>query len=120
MTRRLALVSACLVVLSASLWAIGQESLEEALGLFDLDGDIRVAFSEVGKAQIERIIAVLREALGVPDVLDEESESEVGAFPVAVENKDLVTKLSQAYYSYADAFLRDHPDQRATFLKGKQ
>jgi hypothetical protein len=41
---------------------------------------------------------------------------------VAFEDKHLVNKLSQAYYSYADAFMRDAPvaTQRATFLMGKQ
>jgi len=118
MKRGVALVSICLVV--TGILAVAQESLEEALALFDPNGDVHVAFSEEGKAQLERIIEALREALGVPSVLDEESETEVGALPVPSESKDLVNKLSQAYYSYADAFLRDHPDQRSTFLKGKQ
>jgi hypothetical protein len=118
MKRRVALLSVCLVVLSVV--AVAQESLEDVLTLFDPDGDVHVAFSDEGKAQLERIIDVLRQTLGVPDYLDEESETEVGAFPVGLEKKDIVNKLSQAYYSYADAFLRDHPAQRATFLKGKQ
>ena len=118
MKRQFAVLSVCLLALSITGFA--QESLEDALGLFDPNGDIHIAFSEEGEAQLEQIIAVLREALGVPDYLDEESESEVGALPVAAADKDLVNKISQAYYSYADAFLRDHPDQRSTFLKGKQ
>jgi len=118
MKRRFTVLSVCLLALSIA--AFGQESLEDALDLFDLNGDVHVTFSDEGKAQLERIIVALREALGVPDYLDEESESEVGALPVAPEDKDLVNKLSQAYYSHADAFLRDHPDQRSTFLKGKQ
>jgi len=103
-----------------TLSAASQMSFDEALVLFDPDGDVHVAFSDEGKAQLEGIIAALRDALGVPEVLDEESEAEVGSFPVAADAKDTINKLSQAYYSYADAFLRDHPDQRATFLKGKQ
>ena len=118
MKRRFALLSVCLVALSVV--GVAQESLEDVLELFDTDGDVHVAFSEEGKAQLERIIAVLRETLGVPDYLDEESESEVGAFSVSPDRKDLVNRLSQAYYSYADAFLRDQPNQRSTFLKGKQ
>jgi len=118
MKHRVALVFGCLMSLAALGGA--QETLDEALSLFPPSEDVYVPFSEEGKAQLERIIVVFRDALGVPDVLDEESESEVGAFPVASGDKDLVTKLSQVYYSYADAFLRDHPDQRATFLKGKQ
>jgi hypothetical protein len=118
MKRPFVFLSICL--LSLSTVVIAQGTLEDVLGLFDQSGDVHVAFSEEGKVQLERIIAVLRETLGVPDYLNEESESEVGALPVASEDKDLVSKLSQAYYSYADAFLRDQPNQRTTFLKGKQ
>ncbi len=115
---RFAVLAVCLAVVSAI--AVAQDSIEEVVDLFDPDGDVHVAFSDEGEAQLERIIAVLRETLGVPEYLDEESEAEVGALPVAAEDKDLVNKLSQAYYSYADAFLRGRPDQRSTFLKGKQ
>jgi hypothetical protein len=114
------IVLAAAAVLALSFACAAQESLEEALALFDVDGDVHVSFDDVGKVQLERIIAVLRDALGVPDYLNEESESEVGALPVAGDQKDLVNKLSQAYYSYADAFLRERPNQRSTFLKGKQ
>ena len=117
---RRAFVVLCIGCAFLSLSAASEMPIDEALALFDPDGDVHVAFSDVGKAQLEGIIAALRGALGVPDVLDEESEAEVGAFPVAADAKDLINKLSQAYYSYADAFLRDHPDQRVTFLKGKQ
>jgi hypothetical protein len=114
------IVTLVVALAALSVVCVGQETLEEALALFDPDGDVHVSFDDVGQAQLERIIAVLRDALGVPDLVDETSESEVGALPVAADQKDLVNKLSQAYYSYADAFLRDHPDQRSTFLKGKQ
>jgi len=96
-----------------------QETVDEALALFAESGDVHVSFSDEGQAQVERIIEILLDALGVPEYLDETSESEVGAFPVALEDKNLVNKLSQAYYTYADAFLRDLPNQRETFLKGK-
>jgi len=111
-----------LTVLAVSVCILGtaQETLDEALALFDPNGDIHVPFSDEGRAQLSRIINRLREALGVPEYLNEESESEVGSFAVAPQDKDLVTKLSQAYYSCADAFLRGLPTQRATFLKGKQ
>jgi len=120
MKARLVLLSICLCLVSSGVAAFGQETLEDALNLFSPSGDVHVTFDDAGKVQVERIIAVLREALGVPDYLDEESESEVGALPVGTDEKGLVTKLSQAYYTYADAFLRNHPDQRSTFLKGKQ
>ena len=120
MKARLVLTAVCLGCLFAGGAVLGQETLEEALALFSENADVHVTFDDVGKGQVERVIAVLREALAVPDFLDEESESEVGALPVAMEDKDLVVKLSQAYYTYADAFLRNHPDQRSAFLKGKQ
>jgi len=118
MKRKLIVILIGLAIVSAVCSA--QASLEEALALFAPSGDVHIPFSDEGKVQLEGIIDVLRSALGVPDVLDEESEAEVGAFPVAAEAKDLVVKLSQAYYTYADAFLPNHPDQRGTFLKGKQ
>ncbi len=118
MLRRLILLLICLA--AVPMLAVSEGVLDEALALFDPNGDVRVPFSDEGEAKLEWIIDVLRDALGVPDVLDEESEAEVGVFPVEPDAKDLINKLSQAYYSYADAFLRDHPDQRATFLKGKQ
>ncbi len=118
MKRILALLPLGLAVLAVA--AMGQDTLQQALDLFDPDGDIRVEHSEEGREQIVRIIERLREALGVPEYLNETSESEVGAYAVAPADKDLVNKLSQAYYSYADAFLRGEPNQRETFLKGKQ
>jgi len=116
--RHIALLWVC--CLSLGVVGAAQQTLEEALALFDVDGDIHITFSEEGQEQLRQVIERLQEALGVPDYLNEESESEVGAFPVAPEDKDLINKLSQAYYSYADAFLRGLPNQRATFLKGKQ
>ncbi|UCF09643.1 MAG: hypothetical protein JSW65_06170 [Candidatus Bipolaricaulota bacterium] len=106
-------------VASAPLWA---DALEDVLALFPESSDVMVPLTEEGKAQLEAAIEALKDALGVPEYLDESSEDEVGRLPVAPEDKHLVNKLSQAYYSYADAFLRDAPvaAQRAAFLKGKQ
>jgi len=117
MKRSLCLALIGLVFLAGATFA--QETLDDALALFAEQGDVRVAYSAEGQEQLERIIEILLDALGVPEYLDELSESEVGAFSVAMEDKDLVNKLSQAYYTYADAFLRDLPNQRETFLKGK-
>ena len=98
------------------------DPLEDALALFPESSDVLVPLTEEGRSQLEAAIDAIKTALGVPDYLDEESEDEVGAFTMAMEDKHLVNKLSQAYYSYADAFLRDTPvaNQRAVFLKGKQ
>ncbi len=108
-----------IVCLAVAPLAWAEMSLDDALALFPASSDVLVTLSPEGQAQLEEVIRVLRAELGVPDFLNEANEDEVGAFPVAMEKKDLVNKLSQAYFTYADAFLRDLPNQRDTFLKGK-
>jgi len=95
-------------------------SIEEALSLFSTDDDMMISFSAEGLAQLEQAIDAIRIELGVPDYLDETNEDQVGSFAVAPEDKDLVNKLSQAYYTLADVFLRQLPNQEETFLMGKQ
>jgi hypothetical protein len=106
----------CLAVAPLA-WA--DAALEAALVLFPASSDVLVSLSPEGQEQLEEAIQALRAELGVPGFLNETNETEVGAFPVALEKKDLVNKLSQAYYTYADVFLRDLPNQSDTFLKGK-
>jgi len=113
-------MAVALVMLAGVGGVLAAGTIEEALALFPGTTDVAVPFSEEGGAQLAAAIETVKEALGVPDYLDEESESEVGSFPVAAEDKHLVNVLSQAYYTYADVFLREQPHQRSTFLKGKQ
>lgn len=95
-------------------------SIGDAMALFSADDDMMVSFDAEGQGQLERAIDAIRVELGVPDYLDETDESQVGAFAVAPDDKDLVNKLSQAYYTLADVFLRGLPSQERTFLMGKQ
>ena len=54
----------------------------------------------------------------MPDDLNEGSEDAVGDFEVAVEDKDVVNMLSQAYYTLANVFL-DEPEDEDIYLRGK-
>lgn len=93
--------------------------LNDALGLF-VDQDIMVPYSEEGEAQLMEIIAAFREALGVPDGLDETHERAVMEFNVDPDLQDVVNKLAQCYYTLADAFLGDEEAVlRPIYLKGK-
>jgi len=78
-------------------------TLDQALALFQND-NIAVTFTNEGREQLIEIIATLRGALGVTDALDEESEDAVMAFAVDASMKDVVNKLSQAYYTLANVF----------------
>lgn len=98
--------------------ALGQMSLEGALGIFRED-DVVAPFNDQGKAQLEAAIAAFKAALGVPDTLDEESEDQVGEFVVDLANKDIVNKLSQCYYTLANIFLTGKNQQLPVYKKGK-
>jgi len=109
------------VLLLAVTLAVASQAmpLNEALGLF-VDEDIMIPYSEDGKAQLEEIIAAFREALGVPDDLNEANEAAVMALSVDPELMDVVNKLAQSYYTLADAFLgEEEAVLRPVYLKGK-
>jgi hypothetical protein len=108
-----------LVVLLGFAGVVSGMTLDEAFALFE-GGDMNVPYNVDGRTLLEEAIAVLRETLGVPDTLDEMVEKTVTAFPVDIALKDVVNKLSQAYYTLADAFLGGvEPDELNTYLKGK-
>ncbi len=114
------LVGACLVLVGFVAMAQTQTpsmTLQTALGYFRNDS-IMIPYSDAGKAQLEEIIAALRTALGVPATLDETNEDQVGTFPVDTSLKDVVNKLSQAYYTLANVFTPE-ADQEQVYLKGK-
>ncbi len=94
-------------------------TLDQALDLFQND-NIAVTFDVegVGRDTLLEIIATLRSALGVTDALDEENEDAVMAFAVDASLKDVVTKLSQAYYTLANVFYTPETNL-PTYLRGK-
>ncbi|RLE39720.1 hypothetical protein DRJ12_00130, partial [Candidatus Acetothermia bacterium] len=93
-------------------------SLDDALALFH-GSDIMIQYNDEGRATLEEMIAAFHDALGVPADLDETNEDVVMAFDIDSEQLDIVNKLSQAYYTYADVFLDGDPSERATYLSGK-
>ena len=104
-----------LVGFGLSLYAM---TLDEALALFS-GSDIMIEYNNEGRAQLEEMIDAFREALGVPADLDEANEDAVMAFDADSAKIDIINKLSQAYYTYADAFLGGDPEERGTYLRGK-
>jgi hypothetical protein len=108
----LALVTLCAI--GASGLAM---TLDGALALFQND-NIAVTYTDEGREQLLEVIATLRAALGVTDALNEENEDVVNEFVVDASLKDVVTKLSQAYYTLANVFYTPETNE-ATYLKGK-
>lgn len=92
--------------------------LEDALAIFRSDRVV-VEYSDQGRAQLEAAIDALRSALGVPDDLDEESERDVNAFFVPVEERDLVATLSQAYFTLGVVFAKGEAGEPDAYRKGK-
>jgi len=93
--------------------------LDTALGYFQNEA-VMIEYSEAGRAVLEEIIEVFHAELGVTDALNELNEDDVMAFTVAMEDQLVVNRLSQAYYTLANAFLGGQaPDEEQTYLKGK-
>ncbi len=91
--------------------------LDTALSYYQNDS-FTIEYSDTGQAQLLGIIDAFKAALGVPGDLDEKSEDKVGAFPVDISLKDIVTKLSQAYYTLGNVFV-DPKKNEDIYLKGK-
>jgi len=114
------LAALAVALMSLSMFAQETMDLDTALSFFDENSTIQIQYSDEGRLQLEGIIAALRGALGVTGDLDELDEFGVNAFYVAPENKDIVNKLSQCYYTLADAFLEGvEPNELNTYKKGK-
>ncbi len=93
--------------------------LDEALALIP-EHDVMISYDTEGRAQLEATIGVFRSALGVTAALDELDERAVNRFPVDPELRHVVNKLSQSYYTLADAFLEQGSEAaRQAYLKGK-
>lgn len=95
----------------------GPMSLDTALEYFQNDS-IMIPYSDQGRAELQGMIDAFRTALGIPATLDETNEDQVEAFSVDASQKDLLNKLSQAYYTLANVFTPD-ADQEQLYLKGK-
>ena len=92
--------------------------LEEALAVFR-DGRLIVEYSDHGRAQLESAIETFKNALGIPKNLNEKSEKDVNAFAVDQDQKDLVNKLSQCYFTLGAMFMKGENNQEDIHRKGK-
>jgi len=93
-------------------------SLEDALAIFQGDRVV-VEYNSQGRARLESTIEALKGAIGVPGNLNEDSEREVDLFSVAPEERDLVIKLSQAYFTLGVIFANGRDEGAAAYRKGK-
>jgi hypothetical protein len=93
-------------------------TVDEALGLFQ-GSDIMISYNDEGRATLDEMIVAFLGALCVPEGLDETNEDAVMAFDVDAGIINIINKLSQTYYTLADAFLDDDPEERPTYLRGK-
>lgn len=119
--RKLVLVGVCLL-LFMGVTAVAQDEpvtmdLETALSYCQSDSFV-IEHSDAGRVQLEGMINAFRTALGLSEDLDETSEDKVGALEIDMSLKDVVNKLSQAYYTLANVFV-DPSENKDLYLKGK-
>jgi hypothetical protein len=94
------------------------DPLEEAMTVFR-DGRVIVEYSDHGRARLESAIAAFKDALDVPVSLEELDEDAVDAFPIGVEWRPQVTRLSQCYFTLATVFLKGEEGEEDAYRKGK-
>ncbi|MEA1871492.1 MAG: TRAP transporter TatT component family protein [Candidatus Bipolaricaulota bacterium] len=119
--RKLVLVGVCLL-LFMGVTAVAQDEpvtmdLDTALSYYQNDSFV-IEYSDAGKTQLLGIIDAFKAALGVTEDLDETSEDAVVAFDIDISLKDIVNKLSQAYYTLGNVFV-DPSENEDIYLKGK-
>ncbi len=119
--RKLVLVGVCLL-LFMGVTAVAQDEpvtmdLDTALSYYQNDS-FMIECSDAGKTQLLEMINAFRTALGLSEDLDETSEDKVGALEIDMSLKDVVNKLSQAYYTLANVFV-DLSENKDIYLKGK-
>ena len=119
--RKLVLVGVCLL-LFMGVTAMAQDEpvtmdLDTALSYCQSDSFV-IEYSDTGRVQLEGMINAFRTALGVSEDLDETSEDKVDALEIDISLKDVVNKLSQAYYTLANVFV-DEPDDTDIYIMGK-
>ncbi len=120
--KRLVLLFCLCMLVFAGVGALAQDEpttmdLATALAFWSNDS-IAIEYSDAGQVQLEEIIAALKTGLGVPADLDETNEDAVGDFAIDISLKDVVNKLSQAYYTLANVFI-DPSENEDIYLKGK-
>ncbi len=95
-------------------------TLDEAIALIPDDGDVAVYYDDAGRAAVEAAIGMLEQAVGVTAAFNPLREDDYNALPIPAEEKSLVSKLSQAYYTLGDVFLHNQSDQqKAIFDRGQ-
>lgn len=119
---RKALVLTLMLASIAGLVGFAQDTmdLETALSRF-VNDQIMVEYGADGQVQLVQIIETLKDAVGAPDDLNEQSEEAVGALDIDMSLKHVVNKLSQAYYTLANVFLTGEDQEFPTdvYLAGK-
>ena len=119
--RKLVLVGVCLL-LFMGVTAVAQDEpvtmdLDTALSYYQNDSFV-IEYSDAGRVQLEAMINAFKTALGLSEDLDETSEDKVGALEIDMSLKDVVNRLSQAYYTLANVFV-DPSENKDIYLKGK-
>ncbi|TFH11070.1 MAG: hypothetical protein E4H08_02225 [Candidatus Atribacteria bacterium] len=117
--RKLLLFTTVLVVALGGVALLAQAmDLETALSFF-VNDQIMIEYSDAGKAQLEEIIVAMKVGVGAPDNLNEDSEEAVGALVIDLSLKEVVNKLSQAYYTLANVFTENDEEGYPIFRAGK-
>ncbi|MCX6092960.1 MAG: TRAP transporter TatT component family protein [Candidatus Bipolaricaulota bacterium] len=98
-------------------WA--DAALDAALALIPDGGDVAIHYDDAGRAALESAIGALEDAVGVTASFDAMSEDAYMALNIPVEQKNLVNKLSQAYYTLGDVFLHGQDGAKTAFDKGQ-
>jgi hypothetical protein len=98
-------------------WA--DAALDAALALIPDGGDVAIHYDDAGRAALESAIGALEDAVGVTASFDAMSEDAYMALNIPVEQKNLVNKLAQAYYTLGDVFLHGQDGAKTAFDKGQ-
>lgn len=119
---KVSVLAVCVVALACLPMLAQEMDLDTALSFF-ADDQIMIEFSDAGMAQLEQIIAAFKVALEVPEDLDEtdagDGEENIGALEIDISLKDVVNKLSQAYYTLANVFTEELKDGYPIYRAGK-
>ncbi|MGD9675422.1 MAG: TRAP transporter TatT component family protein [Candidatus Bipolaricaulia bacterium] len=107
------------MVLIVGSTAYASTALEAAIALIPDDGDVAVNYDETGRGALQEAIAALEEAVGVTPSFNAMNEDAYTALPIPADQKSLVNKLAQAYYTLGDVFLYKADGARTAFEKGR-
>ncbi len=108
-----------LLFLALGATAFAETDLEKALALFSTGADVMVNYDAAGQGTLEAAIDALKHALGATASFDEMNEDAYSTLEISIEKKDLVSKLSQCYYTLGDVFLRGQDGAESIFVKGQ-